>query len=119
MTGDPLLAEQIRYYRERAPEYDAWFLREGRYDRGETHREAWFGEVREVEDALAQAAPAGRVLELACGTGLWTRHLAPAAESLTAIDASPEVIDVARGRVTVEAPEAAAEADAESSEDEG
>ncbi|MDQ6917682.1 MAG: class I SAM-dependent methyltransferase, partial [Pseudomonadota bacterium] len=39
------------------------------------------------------------VLELACGTGLFTRHLAPNVDHLTAVDASPEVLAINRGRV--------------------
>jgi SAM-dependent methyltransferase len=38
------------------------------------------------------------VLELACETGLWTRHLAAGARRVTAVDASPEVIDLNRRR---------------------
>ncbi|NJL28893.1 MAG: hypothetical protein HC897_13870, partial [Thermoanaerobaculia bacterium] len=48
-----LIAEQIAYYRARAPEYDEWFLRQGRYDRGEVHRAQWQRELAEVEAALA------------------------------------------------------------------
>lgn len=29
-----LLTEQARYYRQRAGEYDDWWVRGGRYDRG-------------------------------------------------------------------------------------
>jgi SAM-dependent methyltransferase len=94
-----LLGEQIRYYRERAAEYDEWFLRLGRYDRGEEHRRAWAAEVALVEAALREAAPGGDVLELACGTGWWTQHLAPLANRLTAIDAAPETIAFNRERV--------------------
>lgn len=100
--GRELLDEQIAYYRARAPEYDEWFLRQGRYDRGEAHRRAWFAEVEAVEAALASAEPRGRVLELACGTGLWTRRLAEHASELTAIDASPEVLERSRERVSAE-----------------
>ncbi len=39
------------------------------------------------------------VLEFACGTGLFTRLLAPRVERLTAVDASPEVIAINRARV--------------------
>ena len=39
---DEVLASQRAYYRARASEYDAWFLRQGRYDRGEAHRAQWF-----------------------------------------------------------------------------
>src|SRR5204862_232410 len=39
------------------------------------------------------------ILELACGTGLFTRHLAPRTEHLTAVDASSEVLAINRARV--------------------
>jgi SAM-dependent methyltransferase len=94
-----LLSEQIAYYRARASEYDEWFLRQGRYDRGEEHRRLWFGEVATVEAALAKATPSGDVLELACGTGIWTRLLAAKATRLTAVDASAEVIAINQSRV--------------------
>ena len=38
-------------------------------------------------------------LELACGTGLFTRFIAPRVDSLTAVDALPEVIAINRARV--------------------
>lgn len=98
-SGQGILDEQIAYYRARAPEYDEWFFREGRYDLGEEHRRLWFAEVAEVEAALAAARPAGQVLELACGTGLWTRHLEPGATRLTAVDASPEAIALNHARL--------------------
>jgi SAM-dependent methyltransferase len=94
-----ILQEQVQYYRERASEYDEWFFRQGRYDRGEEHRQQWFSEVSEVEVTLRSAAPSGNILELACGTGLWTQHLAPLATHLTAVDASPEVIALNQQRV--------------------
>jgi SAM-dependent methyltransferase len=94
-----ILQEQIQYYRERASEYDEWFFRQGRYDRGENHRQQWFFEVAEVEKALRDAIPSGDILELACGTGLWTQHLVPFATHLTAVDASPEAIALNQQRV--------------------
>jgi SAM-dependent methyltransferase len=97
-----LLDEQIACYRARAPEYDEWFLRQGRYDRGEAHRLAWEAEVDAVEAALHAARPRGRALELACGTGLWTRQRLAGAESVTAVDASPEVLRIHRERVASE-----------------
>jgi hypothetical protein len=33
-----ILQEQIQYYRDRAAEYDEWFFRQDRYDRGGEHR---------------------------------------------------------------------------------
>jgi 2-polyprenyl-3-methyl-5-hydroxy-6-metoxy-1,4-benzoquinol methylase len=94
-----LLDEQIRYYRARAAEYDEWFLRKGRYDRGEDHRRRWFEEVQQVRDALADSKPSGDVLEYACGTGIWTEELVKYARSITAIDAAPEAIAVNRSRL--------------------
>jgi SAM-dependent methyltransferase len=96
---EEILAEQLAYYRARAPEYEEWFLRLGRYDRGDEHRQAWFGEVEMLEAALDQAAPSGDVLELACGTGIWTRRLVTSARHLTALDASPEALALNRSRL--------------------
>jgi ubiquinone/menaquinone biosynthesis C-methylase UbiE len=94
-----LLAEQARYYRERAEEYDAWWYRRGRYDHGGEFKARWLAEVAEVEAALDRFGPNGDVLELACGTGLWTARLALEAGSLTAVDASEETLRLARARV--------------------
>ena len=100
MEDGELLDQQLQYYRQRAGEYDEWFLRTGRYDRGPAHRDAWFREVALVEAALRTTLPpAGRVLELACGTGLWTRHLASGDRRVVAVDASPEVLAINRQRL--------------------
>lgn len=98
-SGDVLLQEQIDYYRARAGEYDEWFLRKGRYDHGPALNQQWFDEAGQVAKALDAFTPAGHALELACGTGLWTQHLARYAASVTAIDSSPEVIEINRQRV--------------------
>ena len=95
-----IVREQLEYYRARAGEYDEWFLREGRYDRGPDHRDAWFSELGLIEAALCSELPPGEVLELACGTGLWTRHLAQRHSRVVALDASPEVIEINRQRTS-------------------
>lgn len=94
-----ILDEQIEYYRARAGEYDQWYLREGRYDRGAELNERWFAQDRELCSALHSFGPHGAVLELACGTGIWTRRLVDYATELTAVDASPEVIALNRERI--------------------
>jgi 2-polyprenyl-3-methyl-5-hydroxy-6-metoxy-1,4-benzoquinol methylase len=99
MSAD-ILQEQIQYYCERASEYDEWFFRQGRYDRGENHRQQWFSEITEIEEVLQAATPSGDILELACGTGLWTQRLLPFATHLTAVDASPEAIALNKRRVS-------------------
>jgi len=101
-TDPAILAEQVAYYRARAGEYDEWWFRTGRYDRGPELNAAWAADVNEVEGALVaylDHARPRRALELACGTGLFTRFLAPRAEHLLALDASPEVLAINRGRV--------------------
>jgi len=85
--SEQLLAEQVEYYRRRADEYDA----------------TAYGDVAAARDRIArivaEMAPEGDVLELACGTGLWTAALATHARRLTAVDAAPETLAIARRRV--------------------
>jgi 2-polyprenyl-3-methyl-5-hydroxy-6-metoxy-1,4-benzoquinol methylase len=94
-----LLREQVAYYRARAAEYDQWWLRHGRYDRGVELNAAWFAEAAAVKAALSSFRPAGRILELACGTGIWTEQLLPSASQITAVDASPEMLAINAARV--------------------
>jgi demethylmenaquinone methyltransferase/2-methoxy-6-polyprenyl-1,4-benzoquinol methylase len=96
---DELLRKQIEYYRARAAEYDEWFLRRGRYDRGPEANAQWFDEIAVVRAALGRFRPEGDVLELACGTGLWTEQLLATASRITAVDAAPEVLDLNRRRL--------------------
>jgi SAM-dependent methyltransferase len=79
---EALLAEQIAYYRARAPEYDDAYLGKERWDR-----------------FIDELPVTGDVLELACGTGHWTSLLAARARSVTAVDAAPEMLALARQRV--------------------
>jgi 2-polyprenyl-3-methyl-5-hydroxy-6-metoxy-1,4-benzoquinol methylase len=95
-----LLDEQISYYRARALEYDEWFLRQGRYDRGPEHRSAWLREVQKIEAVLRSTVRDAEVLELACGTGLWTRRLAENNARVLAVDASSEAIAINRARAS-------------------
>jgi 2-polyprenyl-3-methyl-5-hydroxy-6-metoxy-1,4-benzoquinol methylase len=94
-----LIQQQIDYYKARASEYDEWFLRQGRYDRGTELNQQWFQEVDQVREALNQFQPVGNVLELACGTGLWTQQLSSHARHITAIDAAEEALELNRARV--------------------
>jgi len=87
-AGDELLAEQVAYYRRRAGEYDATAYGDPDAARARITR------------VVAALRPAGNVLEIACGTGMWTGALAAAATAVTAIDAAPEAVDIARSRVT-------------------
>ncbi len=97
-TTDALLQEQIDYYRARAPEFDQMYTREGRYDLGEANNERWHAEVEIVRSAIADTGIGGKVLELACGTGIWTQFIFDNITNLTAVDASPEMIALHRRR---------------------
>jgi demethylmenaquinone methyltransferase/2-methoxy-6-polyprenyl-1,4-benzoquinol methylase len=106
---DALLEEQLSYYRARADEYDDWFLRRNSYDRGAERNRLWVDQVeqlRAVLDAELRALPENaRLLELACGTGLWTERLAAhsrasgPAVGVDAVDAAPEVLRLNRDRL--------------------
>jgi SAM-dependent methyltransferase len=99
VDDEGLLAEQRSYYDARAPEYDEWWQRRGRFDRGEEALLEWQRQVTVVDDALASFGATGSVLELAGGTGWWTERLARTADSLTVVDSSPEVLALNRERM--------------------
>ena len=86
------VAEQKRYYAERAPEYDDWWYRRGRYELEPDRLAGWQEDVAEAEVALDALAPLGSVLELAAGTGIWTRKLVRLAERVVAVDANAETL---------------------------
>ena len=94
------LQEMKTYYQERAHEYDQWFYRQGRYNRGPAANASWFAEANEIFAALADFHLGGEVLELAPGTGIWTERLVRTASTVTAVDASPEMIEINRAKVS-------------------
>lgn len=95
-----LLTEQQSYYRQRAPEYDEWWERRGRYDRGSTTNAQWFAEIDQVRTTFAAINFGGDVLEFAPGTGYWTEALVRGgADTVTAVDGAPEMLDVNRERL--------------------
>ena len=78
------------YYHARAREYDDWWLQRGLY---EPRRDpAWQAERDQAFAAIA-ALPPKRTLDVACGTGFVTRHLAG---EVVGLDQSEEMIGVAR-----------------------
>jgi demethylmenaquinone methyltransferase/2-methoxy-6-polyprenyl-1,4-benzoquinol methylase len=84
---DALLEEQVAYYRAVAPEYHEHALDVGPQTETEVRRE--------LLAALTAFQPRGHVLELACGPGTWTRELLAYADTVTAIDSSPEMLALA------------------------
>jgi demethylmenaquinone methyltransferase/2-methoxy-6-polyprenyl-1,4-benzoquinol methylase len=97
-TAERLLSEQRRYYSARAPEYDDWWFRRGRYSVDADAANEWFADVAELEAELERFEPRGDVLELAAGTGNWTGRLLRYADGLTAVDAVAEVLKLNRAK---------------------
>ena len=87
-----LLETQKRYYAARAPEYDDWWYRRGRYAVDPETERGWNDDIAEVERALDAFDVRGDVVELAAGTGIWTHRLARGAARVVALDANPEVL---------------------------
>ncbi len=88
-----LLREQIAYYRARAAEYDESVRRASRPGFGNLLGEDW-GPFAAVRAALRALGPMDHVLELACGTGIWTQELTRIGRAVTAVDASPEMLEI-------------------------
>src|SRR5438128_2461784 len=80
-----MVAAMRDYYDRRAPEYDDTI--------GLDEEQAL--EAAELDRAVA-ALPPGRVLDVACGTGLLTQHLRG---EVVALDASARMLDMTRARL--------------------
>jgi SAM-dependent methyltransferase len=76
------------YYAARALEYDRIYLKPERQT-----------DLRAIEQWLPHKFADARVIEVACGTGYWTRVIAPVASHVLALDAAPETIRIAKTRV--------------------
>jgi demethylmenaquinone methyltransferase/2-methoxy-6-polyprenyl-1,4-benzoquinol methylase len=90
MDDRQVIDEQIDYYRKKAPEYDATAAS------APAHIVTW---GKQIDAALDHFRPTGHVLEIACGTGLGTQLLLPHANAITAVDSSPEVIEIAKRKI--------------------
>jgi 2-polyprenyl-3-methyl-5-hydroxy-6-metoxy-1,4-benzoquinol methylase len=77
--------EIIRYYKERANEYEEI------YQKAERQRD-----LSSASDILKEVFFGKDVIEIACGTGYWTERIAVTAASVHAIDINQSMIDVAR-----------------------
>jgi demethylmenaquinone methyltransferase/2-methoxy-6-polyprenyl-1,4-benzoquinol methylase len=88
----------IEYYGARAAEYDDWYLRRGRYERGPIHDAAWNAELDAAGGWLDRLALGGRIVELAAGTGWWSPLLASKGE-LWLYDAAELPLERAHGRL--------------------
>lgn len=73
------------YYARRAAEYEKIYLKPERQ-----------ADLRRLEGIVGKAFPGLRVLEVACGTGYWTKFAAVSAKSILATDFNDEVLDLAK-----------------------
>ena len=91
--------DQLRsYYAARAPEYDDWYLRRGRYSHGVIADAAWNAELDTATQWLDALPISGEIVELAAGTGWWSPLLASKGQ-LSLYDAVEEPLDRARDRL--------------------
>lgn len=77
----------VAYYLARAGEYERIY--------GKPERQA---DLRRLEEWLPELVAGRRVLEVACGTGYWTAFVAARAAAVVAVDASEQVLAVARAK---------------------
>jgi SAM-dependent methyltransferase len=91
-------ADLRAYYAARAPEYDDWYLRRGRYSRGSLADLAWSSDLDAATMWLDGLPISGEIVELAAGTGWWSPLLAQKGQ-LSIYDAVEEPLDRARDRL--------------------
>jgi demethylmenaquinone methyltransferase/2-methoxy-6-polyprenyl-1,4-benzoquinol methylase len=92
---EDVLREQLAYYPARAGEYDESVQGIGT---DEPEREEANQQWLQIVQALRSLSLVDDVLELACGTGIWTQELAQIGRRITAIDGSPEMIEINRAK---------------------
>jgi SAM-dependent methyltransferase len=98
-VGDAAADESMRaYYGARAPEYDDWYLRRGRYSHGVIADAAWNADLDAATQWLDNLPISGEIVELAAGTGWWSPLLASKGQ-LSIYDAVEQPLDRARDRL--------------------
>ena len=97
-TAPDIDATMLAYYEARAPEYDDWYLRRGRYERGPIHDAAWNAELDVAGRWLDELPIRGEIVELAAGTGWWSPLLASKGE-LSLYDGTAAPLERARERL--------------------
>lgn len=96
---DRVGADQIAYYRTRAPWYDDIYSCTGDYDLGPERNDQWRADMSAIDAALAHAPLHGDCVELGAGTGYWTERVVDRVRRLWALDAVDDVLDLARARL--------------------
>ncbi len=96
---DQLIEETKEYYRQRAKQYFDWAHKTHDHGGEQEPDQSFFDEAKTLLDALDKEHLTGRVLEIACGTGVWTEAVVKSADQLTALDSSNEMIERNRSRL--------------------
>ena len=86
MRAEPQ-AELIDYYRRRAGEYEAIYAKPERQ-----------ADLLLLKKKIAGILKGARVLEVACGTGYWTKVISGAAEAVAATDVAEEPMRIAQSK---------------------
>jgi len=76
-----------QYYADRAYEYDKTYLRPERQKN-----------IKKLHKLLKTLLRDHIVLEIACGTGYWTKTIASVSKFITAVDINDEVLQIAKNR---------------------
>jgi len=76
-----------QYYSERAYEYDKTYLRPERQK-----------DIKKLHKLLKKLLSGHIVLEVACGTGYWTKTIVPVSKFITAVDINNKVLQIAKNR---------------------
>ncbi len=79
--------DQIRYYFERANEYERIYQKPERQE-----------DLKKLRIILKDIFFAKSVFEIACGTGYWTQYISETAKSIFATDINETVIEVAQSK---------------------
>ena len=76
-----------QYYADRAYEYDRTYLRPERQK-----------DIKKLHKLLKNLLSGHTVLEVACGTGYWTKTIASVSNFITAVDINSKVLQIAKNR---------------------
>jgi ubiquinone/menaquinone biosynthesis C-methylase UbiE len=95
---EDVIKEQLAYYDARAREYDQSLQGIGSTAAAPPELSEADQEWHQMENALRALGPVENLLELACGTGIWTKQLLTIGHSITALDGSPEMIELNRAK---------------------
>ena len=82
-----LQTDAVKYYSERAIEYENIYLKPARKD-----------DLEKVTVTLQNIFRNKNLIEIACGTGYWTERISQTAKSVYAIDINKSVLEIAKSK---------------------